>query len=106
MAEQQLSAKTVLLLKLKNEMLNCMKDLNDRLTLSMKTLSNDRSKRFDEHTKSNKFSKATFNGAKSDAFESGQQVSELKIGIAEQRITIKMLNKKSTVLKHTPNIII
>ncbi len=76
-----------------------MKDLNDSLTLSMKTLSNDRSKRFDEHTKSNKFLEVTFNGAKSDAFEAKQQVSELKSLIAEQRITIKMQNKKINSLK-------
>ncbi len=79
MAEQHLyTADASPLLRLKDDMLQSMKYLNDSLTHSMLSMSNDFSKKFEDLKESNSFLEASFKEAKLEASEAKQQVQKLE----------------------------
>ncbi len=60
---------------LKEELLNCIKDLNNSLTSSMKSMLDDLSQKFNDLAESNRFLEASFNDGKNGSIES-QVVSQ------------------------------
>ncbi len=98
MAEQQLyTADASPLLRLKDDMLQRMKDLNESLTKkSMLSMSNELSKKFEDLKESNSFEflEASFKEAKLEASEAKQQVQKPESKIANQHFIIEKQDKK------------
>ncbi len=69
----------------KEEILDSMKKLNTSIMLSMKTIADDLSKRFNDLVESNSFLEAAFNDAKTEASEAKQKVPALSAKILETR---------------------
>ncbi len=100
MAEQQLyTADASPLLRLKDDMLQDMKDLNESLTQSMLSMSNDLSKIFDDLKESNSFLEASFKQAKLEDSEAKQQVQKLEFKIDDQHVIIEKQEKKIASLE-------
>ncbi len=99
MAEQQLyTADTSPLLRLKDDMLQSMKDLNDSLTQCILSMSNDLSKKFEDLKVSNSFLEASFKEAKLEVSEAKQQVQQHEFKITDQHVIIEKQEKEIAIL--------
>ncbi len=93
MAEQQQTVNAKPWNNLKEEMVQRRRKLNESLTHSMRLMSDDLSKMFDDLKDSNLFLEASFNEAKQEASGAKHQVCDLEVKISEQSIIIEKHEK-------------
>ncbi len=100
MAEKHSSPEIAPWMRIKNELLQCMQDLDKHLTTSVKLMSSDLSKNFNDIVESNQFLQASFKKAKLEATEAKKQVESLNLKVQQQEHQLKNCEKKLLSLKH------
>ncbi len=93
MAENDSSPEMAPWMRIKNELLQCLQDLDKNLTTSVKLMSSDLSKKFNDLVESNQFLEASFKEAKLEATEANKQVESLNLKVQQQEHQLKNCKK-------------
>ncbi len=94
MVENNSSPEVAPWIRIKNELLQCMQDLDINLTTYVKLMSSDLSKKFNDLVESNQFLEASFKEAKLEATEAKKQVESLNPRVQQQEHQLKNCENK------------
>ncbi len=93
MAENDSSPEMAPWMRIKNELLQCLQDLDKNLTTSVKLMSSDLSKKFNDLVESNQFLEASFKEAKLEVTEANKQVESLNLKVQQQEHQLQNCKK-------------